>query len=400
MDKTLEGDLSRFHVPDVLTFLNLARNTGVLVLERPLQETKLFLREGTPVFATSTRDELRLGSMLVRHGRVSAERLEAVLARQKDGHRIGQVLVAEKLLDEAALGSFLKVQVSEVIFETFEWSAGLFTFWDRVPAPATAVILEMDLQNLIMEGVRRIDERSRLTEVFPDLGMVVEAVTNPERVKQSVTLTPEEWKIFFLVDGRRTLSEICRLSGSPDDLATLQVVYNLVRAKFVAVVAPPLAVPEEEKPPPAVGTVKFVEGRPAPAVAAPVSVAFTPAMPVRKPEDDTREVVTPKAIHYLGSEPTSAVSRLILLSDAAQPFFPLSRDSYTLGRHKNNDIVVNDPKVSSFHARIDKSGNGFLVVDLKSRNGSFLNGKRVETALLKTGDELRMGAARLQFRAD
>ncbi len=41
----------------------------------------------------------------------------------------------------------------------------------------------MDLQNLIMEGVRRIDERGRLAEFFPDLNMIVESVANPERVK-------------------------------------------------------------------------------------------------------------------------------------------------------------------------------------------------------------------------
>jgi len=68
------------------------------------------------------------------------------------------------------------VQVSEVIFETFEWREGVFTFWDKVPHPTTAVMLEMDLQNLLMEGVRRSDERERLNEVFPDLERVVESV--------------------------------------------------------------------------------------------------------------------------------------------------------------------------------------------------------------------------------
>ena len=55
MEKILEGNLARFETPDLLTFLNMCRRTGVLVLERPDQETKLFLREGRPVFATSTQ---------------------------------------------------------------------------------------------------------------------------------------------------------------------------------------------------------------------------------------------------------------------------------------------------------------------------------------------------------
>src|SRR5690349_12773578 len=114
MDKVLEGNLARFEVPDVLTFLNMGRRSGLLAMER------------------------------------------ALAAHRGRGYRLGQALLAEKLLSEAELASFLKVQVSEVIFDTFEWKDGVFTFWDKVPPPATAVTLLMDLQNLIMEGSRRI----------------------------------------------------------------------------------------------------------------------------------------------------------------------------------------------------------------------------------------------------
>ena len=41
-----------------------------------------------------------------------------------------------------------------------------------------------------------------------------------------------------------------------------------------------------------------------------------------------------------------------------------------------------------------------MIVDLKSRNGSYINGKRIETGLLKTGDEVRMGTARLAYKVD
>jgi hypothetical protein len=399
MQKILEGDLSRIEVPDLLTFLNLGHRTGVLALERPDQETKLFFREGRPVYSTSTRDDLRLGSMLVRMGKVKSDVLERVLTRPKTPGRIGHALLAENVLSEAELASFLKVQVSEVIFDTFAWRAGVFTFWDGVPPPATAVTLDMDLQNLLMEGVRRIDERHRLSEVFPNLDMAVEAVANPERVKHSVTLTPDEWKIFFLIDGRRSLAEICRLAGSPDDLATLQILHNLVLAKFV-VVGPPVPIPAAETALAADprGTHKVQDGKPV-EVATPVAVEFATVMRPR-PEDDTKEIVTPKAVQYLGHVGKVTVSRLTLVVGGQETHFPLTRDTYTLGRHRNNDIVISDPKVSSFHARLDRSPEGFLLVDLRSRNGSYVNGERIETAQLNTGDEIRLGAARLAYKVD
>lgn len=403
MQKVIEGDLACFEVPDLLALLNMGRRTGVLVFEKPTQETKLFFREGKPIFATSTQEDLRLGSVLVRQGKATSAQIERVLKRQRDGgHRIGQVLLSEKILTTEELASFLKVQVSEVIFDTFLWREGGFSFYDRVPAPATAVTLEMDFQTLIMEGVRRISHRARIPEIFPDLDMVVEPVANPERIKRSVALTKEEWQVFFLADGRRSLTEICRIAGTADEGATLEILHHLRLARFVMVV--PAALPEMPQFHPALetaepeGTLKLQEGR-AGVVSQPVQVEFAAGI-ARRPEDDTREVVRPQAIPYMGNAQKLTVSRLILVQGGREHSFPLTRDTYTLGRHRNNDILINDAKVSSFHARIDRTADGFVLVDLNSRNGVFLNGKRVENGLLSTGDEIRLGTARLSYKVD
>src|SRR5262245_11304273 len=131
MLKILDGDLAGFAVPDILSLLHMGQRTGVLVLERSDEESKLFVREGRPVFAVASRSDLRLGSMLVRMGRVPAEELDSLLTRQQKGAlRLGEVLLSEKILSSEELASFLKVQVSEVIFDTFTWRQGTFTFYD------------------------------------------------------------------------------------------------------------------------------------------------------------------------------------------------------------------------------------------------------------------------------
>jgi hypothetical protein len=209
------------------------------------------------------------------------------------------------------------------------------------------------------------------------------------------------------VDGRRTLAEICELAGNPDELATLQVLRHLTVAKFVALRAAPL---EEAPPPPggavgsdAPGTQRLGARRPVPEPApppGPVQVDFSTGLAPRKLDDDTKEIVSPDAVQYLDASNKITVSRLVLVKDRKETSFPLIRDTYTLGRHRNNDIVISDPKVSSFHARIDRSQDGFSIVDLKSRNGSYVNGRRIETARLKTGDEIRLGTARLHYKID
>ncbi len=408
MEKILEGNLGSFEVPDLLTFLNMGKRTGVLVMEHPDQETKIFFKEGKPIFATSTKEELRIGNMLLRQGKLDVPTLERVLTKHKGaGQRIGQILLMEQLLKKDELASFLKVQVSEIIFDTFDWGRGVFSFFDRIPPPEAAVTLEMDIQNLIMEGVRRIDERGRLSEVFPDLNMVAEAVANTERIKQSVTLTREEWQVLFLVDGRRSLSEICRLAGNSDELATLQIIHNLVVANLVTVMEPrqppqPI-VDEPPSAPDREGTQKVQPDKmQPPAPAPPVAVEFATPMPAPlKLDDDTKEIVNAKAMRYLEKAKKVTVSRLVLVEkDRPETSFPLTKDSATLGRHRNNDIVISDPKVSSFHARVDRTAEGHVLVDLKSRNGSFVNGKRLENQLLANGDELRVGTARLMYKVD
>lgn len=399
MEKILEGSLVGFEVPDLLTFLGQGGRTGVLVLERPDNETKLFFREGRPVYATSTEESQRFGATLVRLGKVGASAVDRTLQKY-GGARIGQALLREKVVTEEELAGFLKVHISEVIFHTFPWSDGFFTFYDRVPPPATAVTLEMDLVNLVLEGVRRLDPGESLSEVFKDRERVVEAHANPERVKQSAALTQDEWKVFFLVDGRRTVSEICQLAGGgSDDRPILQILYRLLLARFTGLAAPrPVEKPVVPKE--ASGTQRMPEIRPGAGPAAP-SVEFVHVVPLRKTEDDTHEIVNKKAQQYLADARRLTVSRLILVSpEGDETSFPLIRDSYTLGRHRNNDIVISDPKVSSFHARIDRAADGFQLVDLKSRNGCWVGGKRVETVLLQTGDEVRVGAARLVYKID
>jgi len=390
MEKALEGNLTHSELADLLLFFQSGRRTGLLVLERTDQESKIYVKDGTPVFAATTDPEMGLGNLLVKQGRLEADLVEQVLARQRVSRlRIGQILTSEQLLSELELSSLLKTQVTEVIFDAFTWREGLFSFWERIPPPPGAVILETDLPNLLMEAARRAPDRKPLVKLFADHTLVPETAVNPERVRYAVTLTPEEWRIFFLIDGRRNLAEICDSSGSLESVA-LQTLETFHLARLLVLRPPP-----EPSAPPSETVLKKPLPGPEPAV-----VAFTGGVRALAVKEDTRGYVTPKAVEYMGSAAKVLVSRLVLTADGQETSFPLNRDSCTLGRHRNNDVVVADGKVSSFHARIDRTPEGFVVHDLGSRNGTFLNGRRIGEGLLTSGDELRFGTARLVYRVD
>lgn len=70
---------------------------------------------------------------------------------------------------------------------------------------------------------------------------------------------------------------------------------------------------------------------------------------------------------------------------------------FTLGRHPSNSLHLTDHKVSRFHAAIERTPEGLVLRDLDSRNGTWVNGKRIQKALLRPGDEIRIGGIRLVF---
>jgi hypothetical protein len=76
----------------------------------------------------------------------------------------------------------------------------------------------------------------------------------------------------------------------------------------------------------------------------------------------------------------------------------VSGERTLLGRDPSADLVVNDPSVSRRHALIERRPEGFVVLDQRSANGTFLNNQRVEQAVLQGGQHLRLGAVSFEVR--
>src|SRR5206468_5234519 len=64
------------------------------------------------------------------------------------------------------------------------------------------------------------------------------------------------------------------------------------------------------------------------------------------------------------------------------------RGNMTIGRSRSNNVGADSQLVSKIHVRLDRTGPELLLVDLQSANGTFVNGERVESRILKDGDEI------------
>ena len=94
-------------------------------------------------------------------------------------------------------------------------------------------------------------------------------------------------------------------------------------------------------------------------------------------------------------EPGTAMF-LILSGPGKGSRFLVDQDEVVIGRDPSSDIFLDDITVSRKHAKVRKKSE-FLVEDLNSLNGTYLNAKSISKSSLSTGDELQVGKYRLTF---
>ncbi|MCU1344283.1 MAG: putative signal transduction protein [Acidimicrobiia bacterium] len=78
---------------------------------------------------------------------------------------------------------------------------------------------------------------------------------------------------------------------------------------------------------------------------------------------------------------------------------PLVKPVTRAGRHPKSELFLDDITVSRRHAEIERTGDSYVLVDVGSLNGTYLNRQRIERQEIHSGDELQIGKFRLVFLA-
>jgi chromosome segregation ATPase len=91
------------------------------------------------------------------------------------------------------------------------------------------------------------------------------------------------------------------------------------------------------------------------------------------------------------------MAKLTFLLDDAQPIVVPLADNVSIGRREGNDVTVEDMRVSGDHAEIQRIGSDYLLRDLGSKAGTFVNDVRVEVQRLRDGDRINFGPLRAVF---
>ena len=105
-----------------------------------------------------------------------------------------------------------------------------------------------------------------------------------------------------------------------------------------------------------------------------------------------------------GSGNPDAMFKLVISDDEGKTtVVPLVRDEITIGRKEGNTIRLTERNVSRRHARLEKAGGAYQIVDLNSYNGVKINGRRIEAETqtrLQPGDQVTIGDYVLALQAE
>jgi hypothetical protein len=96
---------------------------------------------------------------------------------------------------------------------------------------------------------------------------------------------------------------------------------------------------------------------------------------------------------------TDISARLVMIAgEDAGTSYPLTGTT-SIGRAESSTIRINDSRVSRQHSRIQKHGEEYIIIDLHSSNGTYVNGQKIDEYVLAPGDEIQIGDTVLQFQA-
>ena len=177
----LEGDLSEFHLTDIIQLVDLSKKSGAVFLQGQRGQQQM---EGWLYF--------------------------------RDGKIIG-----------AQMGNLPPL---EAAYTYFTFTSGPFRFHDDVHLDAPTITQSNEM--IIMEGIMRQDAWAKIQEHVPSLTMVPRLVPNPASTGSEINLEADEWRVLTMVNGRNTVAQIAQRSGL-GEMRTCEIIARLLSSGLI-----------------------------------------------------------------------------------------------------------------------------------------------------------------------
>ncbi|HET9960027.1 MAG TPA: DUF4388 domain-containing protein [Polyangiaceae bacterium] len=220
---------------DVVALLGQAAWRGELCVYDGDDIRSVFFSDGNVLGAqTSVLDE-RIGAILYKFGVIDEAQRDKVLSLQGSGKRFGELVLELGFLNQQELYQFMQRQMEQILYSALTLESGTFFFLQGFDESRLVLRHTVSASSLLMDAVTRMDEMRFFRQKVPSADHV------PVRAEGHAA--PEEFeRVFSVIDSRRSVGEIGRMTGIGEFEAT-KAVYSLVQNHHVTV-HPPAAGPQ------------------------------------------------------------------------------------------------------------------------------------------------------------
>lgn len=165
----LAGDLAHFAPAEVLQLLQLAQASGRLELTRArpaepgraaAETVEVFFEAGRPLFVRTSGATVRTGEILIHRGHAGRAAVDQALEEQRraPGRRLGRILRDAGAATPGAVSQAVHEGMRRILYGMLLWHEGRFDFVPGERVPDNDLPLDLDLDRLILEGLRLADQ--------------------------------------------------------------------------------------------------------------------------------------------------------------------------------------------------------------------------------------------------
>jgi hypothetical protein len=266
----LEGTLKDFSLADIFQLIGIQQKTGILTLTSEEDVVTVSFVGGSVVSADTQKKKLEdlLGTVLVKSGRVSEEKLqESLRTQRKTLQRLGHILIAEGRITHDDLREALRLQITQVVYRLFRWAEGDYSFKQESSIEYDQEHFSpLSAESILMEGIRMIDEWPIIEKKIKSVDMIFvrarplapvaikyeedepeehdelgAALTGAQPVQKkeivppppdAVVMSDYEAKVYEKIDGSRSVQQLIDLAGL-GDFETCRILYDLMAREII-----------------------------------------------------------------------------------------------------------------------------------------------------------------------
>ncbi|GAB4529108.1 MAG: DUF4388 domain-containing protein [Anaerolineae bacterium] len=252
----LQGNIRDFSTTQLFNLINLSGRTGTLTIFEGIptgqkdandndkmapgeEKAKIAFKAGKLVHAILTGQAGDLIAVLNKAGKLNDQQANTIRERAKGttDKALALRLISANYVTQNDIVNSIQQYTLDVVYNLMTWRAGPFRFDDNMLPDGERIMVPIDLENVIIEGARRMREVEELNQHIPNLDFALKFPDNPKEKFKGIHLSVEEWRIVSFVNPKNTIRQIAK-ANNMSDVEIRRVVYGLEQAGLVEIIKP------------------------------------------------------------------------------------------------------------------------------------------------------------------